>query len=372
MSSKAGSRKEPATTRARDNHGTRGYTDLPTEEVWSDKPDSSKERSFESSPNMVAALPESDPGKTNFNTSDLKSMAISCARSKLRGDLNFFVCMLRRIPTAVHVLELSHEKFSNLTQQGMTYRSIMLDWDAFLARFIMGAIDTSDVDGKAFMAQLKTCPNLMLSGRRIYHLLLEKSQVAVGAEIIAIQARFDAGNYVKHGQKEGEIFLSSISFQEDYDSLPVGKAGHAEMMRLYIEKLPKEFNTLKAELQREFNKAIVMNSGSPWSWPQLQRLVVAESQMAHSSSGFTTMMSDLEINYTKEQLENILCKNCGGKGHTASHCPSVCGACALKCCGGANKRNPKCMTIYGLGQKPLNALGQPLLDRFVAVVKNVR
>ena len=110
MSAKASTRKNPPAIPGRDNHGTEEYPDLPTEEVRVDKHDSSKERSFESSVNMVAALPESDPGKTNFSTSDLKSMAISCARSKLKGDLNFFVCMLRRITTAVHVLELSPEK----------------------------------------------------------------------------------------------------------------------------------------------------------------------------------------------------------------------------------------------------------------------
>ena len=90
MSTKADSRKKPPLTRARDNRGTEEYPDLPTEEVWVNKHDSSKEQYTESSVNMAAALPESNPGKTNFSTSDLKSMAISCARSKLKGGLNFF------------------------------------------------------------------------------------------------------------------------------------------------------------------------------------------------------------------------------------------------------------------------------------------
>jgi len=127
--------------------------------------------------------------------------------------MNFFICMLRRFPSAAYVLEMNPQKFENVLSMNSKHSSNLMHWDQYLSRLIISVLDTSDVEGKALMKQLKYDMRTLQSGRAIWSLLKEKSQVAVGAEILAIQARFDAGAYVKAGQTEGDIFMASLSFQ---------------------------------------------------------------------------------------------------------------------------------------------------------------
>ena len=221
-------------------------------------------------------------------------VGINCSRSSIKADLNFFEVMIRRIPSAAAVLEMHVSGFQTLTSPGFRHKDRIEAWDRFLARFIMGIIDTSNPDGLAFMKQLKNEPHLMQSGRHLFYLLKQKGKIAVGVEILSIQARLDAGNYIKHGMTDGELRVASLDFQQDFESLPICAAGEMEMMRIYINKLPREFNELRKELQRELSRSLVISSIAPWSWDQLQRLVIAESQMAHTTSGFTSMHVDAE------------------------------------------------------------------------------
>ena len=222
---------------------------------------------------MVAEFPDVDPGRNQFNAKELESMEFTCERATMASQVNFVQVMLRRLPAVGHILSLTDTQLAHHVSGSTTEDVNIRLWNEWLGRFLMGLISLKTKPARAFHERVKLNLNLMLSGKAILRELQALGDVAVGPEVLLIQARFEAGGYITAGMDADSIYLGALEFLRDFHRLLIPKAGYDEKLRLFLDKLPKTLTRLKSELQRRYGRYVQLEVIEPERPVDLNRLM---------------------------------------------------------------------------------------------------
>ena len=168
------------------------------------------------------------------------------------------------------------------------------------------------------------------------------------------KAEFEGRTFFRQGDEEERTMVGASALRDEYEALPEeARLARHGLFRAFLRHMPAGAVRLRDDWRARLIESEVTGAALPWTYDQLSMLL---AQHLAQSVG-AALAHDAEVSYAGRapgvgrDTKEMVCDNCGQKGHMAKYCKRSCSTCKEKSCPGA--RGARCIVH---SHRPVTAL----------------
>jgi hypothetical protein len=355
----------------------------------------------------------------NFSSADVTSLKIDLEPDKLEEwKASLLGVFARHSKKAHHVLNMSEKDWEHTqsrARDGCDESISLVDANSYAGSQMISILQSDHPRVRAVIRNA-TASGYMNSGRDLLRLAMHCNDATTVQEVKSLLSQIRSDTYVTDQMTKDEITLGYHRLRTDFERLPTsrrdGASGKIELLQMYLDKTPRCISELITRLEDQLLSWEKGGPAFPWEPADLAEHLASHiasrrmkrAAMHDRSQIFAGLESDddhddntedetffmrdgkgsrmrgrggkgssrgrggrhndsprdhWKSNSGQYQTRSYGCRVCGSATHTMKACTLVCN-CGMRLCGGVFIRNPKCKVIYGISERPLDALGTPI------------
>ena len=157
------------------------------------------------------------------------------------------------------------------------------------------------------------------------------------------KAEFEGRTFFRQGDEEERTMVGASALRDEYEALPEeARLARHGLFRAFLRHMPEGAVRLRDDWRARLVESEVTGVALPWTYDQLSMLLAQYLQSTGSA-----LAHNAEVSYAGgapaggRSSRELVCDNCGQKGHMAKFCKRSCSECKEKSCPGA--RGARCV-----------------------------